>query len=151
MASPDPTVQYHLAFDASKRGIGGVLFQLDRIPADTEAISNAIFRVAERIIMFLSFRLSDAETRYSNSEREALAVIRCLAEVKWMVIASPYLVMVYTDHEALKTLLTGADNDAHGRIAKWQERLGEYNIRLLHRSARTHFIGIADGLSRLPT
>ena len=82
MASPDPTVQYHLAVDASKRGIGGVLFQLDGIPADTEAISDAIFRVAERIIMFLSFRLSDAETRYSNSEREALAVIRCLAEVR---------------------------------------------------------------------
>ena len=151
MASPDPTIQYHLAVDVSKRGICGVLFQLDGIPGDTEAISNAIFRVAEQIIMFLSFRLSDAETRYSNSEREALAVIRCLAEVTWMVIASLYLVMVYTDHEALKMILTGADNEAHGRIAKWQERLGEYNLRLLHRSARTHFIGIADGLSRLPT
>ena len=151
MASPDPTMQYHLAVDASKRGIGGVLFQLEGIPTDTEAVSSATFQAAERIIMFMSFRVSDAETRYSNSEGEALAVIRCLAEVRWMVVASPYQVMVYTDHEALKTLLTGVDNDAHGRIAKWQERLGEYDIRLIHRSARTHFIGIADGLSRLPT
>lgn len=151
MASPDPGAQYHLAVDASKQGIGRVLFQLDGISAGTEALSNAAFREAERIVMFISFRLSDAESRYSNSEREASAVIRCLAEVRWMVIASPHPVILYTDHEALKTLLTCADNDAHGRIAKWQERLGEYDIKLLHRSAKTHFIGIADGLSRLPT
>jgi len=68
-----------------------------------------------------------------------------------MVMASRYPVFIYTDHEALKILLTGSDNDAHGRIAKWQERLGEYNLRLFHRSAKTHFIGIADVLSRLPT
>jgi len=45
-----------------------------------------------------------------------------------MVIASEYPVFVYTDHEALRVLLTGIDNDAHGRIARWQERLGEYNL-----------------------
>ena len=31
MASPDPTMQYHLAVDASKRGIGGVMFQLKSV------------------------------------------------------------------------------------------------------------------------
>jgi len=62
-----------------------------------------------------------------------------------------FSVFVYTDHEALWTLLTGPDNDAHGWIAKWQERLGEYDLRLLHRPAKTHFMAIADGLSRLPT
>ena len=78
-------------------------------------------------------------------------MVRCLAEVKWMIMASFYPTLVYTDHEALKVLLTGPDNDAHGRIAKWQERLGKYDFQLLHRTARTHFMGIADGLSRLPT
>ena len=150
MASPNPNAQYYLAVHASKRGIGGVLFQLEGIPPGEEAGNEKVYRNVERIIMFMSFRLSDAETRYSNSEREALAVVRCLAEVRWMVIASQYQILVYTDHEALRTLLTGLDNDAHGRIAKWQERLGEYDIKLLHRSARTHFMGIADGLSRLP-
>ena len=42
-----------------------------------------------------------------------------------MVISSLYPILVYTDHKALLVLLTGLDNDAHGRIAKWQERLGE--------------------------
>ena len=151
MAAPDPNAQYHLAVDASKKGLGGVLFQLGEVAPDTEATNTEIHRKVERIIMFISFRLAEVESRYSNSEREALAVIGCLAEVRWMIIASPYPVFVYTDHEALKTLLTGPDNDAHGRIAKWQERLGEYDIRLLHRPAKTHFMAIADGLSRLPT
>ena len=66
-------------------------------------------------------------------------------------MASLYPTLVYTDHEGLKVLLTGPDNDAHGRIAKWQERLGEYDFQLLHHTAGTHFMGIADGLSRLPT
>jgi len=151
MAAPNPNAQYHLAVDASKKGLGGVLFQLGEVDPGTEATNTGKHRMMERIIMFISFRLAEVESRYSNSEREALAVIRCLAEVRWMIIASPYPVFVYTDHEALKTLLTGPDNDAHGRIAKWQERLGEYDIRLLHRPARTHFMAIADGLSRLPT
>ena len=68
-----------------------------------------------------------------------------------MIIDSPYPVFVYTDHEAPKTLLTGLHNDAHGRIAKWQERLGEYNLGQLHRPAKTHFMAIVDGLSGLPT
>ena len=151
MAQPDSDQQYHLAVDASKKGIGGALFQLEGMPPPSEATNSLVHRDAERMIMFISFKLEDAETRYSNSEREALAVIRCLAEVRWMVISSSYPILVYTDHEALWVLLRGLDNDAHGRIAKWQERLGEYNFRLLHRAASTHFMGIADGLSRLPS
>jgi len=151
MASPNPNTQYHIAVDASKKGIGGVLFQLVGIEAGTEAGNGKVYRDAERIIMFMSFRVSEVEARYSNSEREALAVIRCLAEVRRMVMACKYPILVYTDHEALRTLLTGLDNDTHGRIAKWQERLGEYDIKLLHWSAKIHFMGIADGLSRLPT
>ena len=47
--------------------------------------------------MFLSFRLSDAETRYSNPERECLAVVKCLAEVRWMVMGSKFPVTIYSD------------------------------------------------------
>jgi len=151
MAAPDAYLQYHLAVDASKRGLGGVPFRLTGIRSGVEATNSPLHREAERVIMFISFKLADAETRYSNSEREALAVVRCLAEVRWMVIASEYPVFVYTDHVALRVLLTGIAKDAHGRIARWQERLGEYNLQLLHRSSTTHFMGIADGLSLLPT
>jgi hypothetical protein len=149
MAAVDPTLQYHLAVDASKRATGGVLFQLHDVPSGTQA--GPEHRHLERIIMFISFKLSDAEPRYTNSECEALAVIRNLAEVRWLITASPHSTMVYTDHEALKTLLVGVDNDAYGRIANWQDRLGKYNVQLFHRCSKIHFMGIADGLSQLPT
>ena len=151
MAPADPTIQYHLAMDASQRGIGGALFQLHGIDAHTEATNCEEHREAERIIQFMTFRLEDAEKRYTNPEREALAVMKGLAEVKWLIVASPYPVIVYTDHQALKTLLTGPANDSHGRIANWQQRLAEYDVVLVHRKANTHFMGIADGMSRMPT
>ena len=48
--------------------------------------------------MFISFRLNDAETRYTNPERECYAVVRYLTKVTWMVQGSRYPVMLYTDH-----------------------------------------------------
>jgi hypothetical protein len=71
------------------------------------------------MVMFMSFKLEVAQQSYSNSEREALAVMRALAEVRWRMVASPWPVIVYTDHLGLTTLLVGPDNDAHGRIVKW--------------------------------
>ena len=87
---------------------------------------------AERIIQFMSFRLSDAERKYTNPEREALAVVKGLAETRWMIVVSLYPVYVYTDHQALKTLLTGPKNDSHGRIVNWQQRIFQYDMILLH-------------------
>lgn len=115
MAPPDLDQQYHLAVDASKRGVGGVLLNAK---AYTEATNSESGREGERLITFLSFRLEEVKTHYSNSEREALAVVRFLAEVKWMILASIYPTLVYTNHEALKVLLIGPGNNPQGRIAK---------------------------------
>lgn len=87
--SADYTLQFHLATDASISGIGGVLFQLVDTPAGAEA--GPATRAKERIPMFLSFRLNNAETTYSNPERECLAVVRCLADVQWIVAGSEYV------------------------------------------------------------
>lgn len=110
MASPDPEQEYYLAVEASKKGIGGTLFQLDGISANTEADNSEAHGDRERMIMFIWFRLGVAETCYSNSEREALAVICCIAEIRWKVISSLYAILVNTDHEALRVLLTGLAN-----------------------------------------
>ncbi|KAI9882262.1 MAG: hypothetical protein M1823_005993 [Watsoniomyces obsoletus] len=42
-------------------------------------------------------------------------------------------------------------SEGSARIARWQDRLGEYDFIVRHRPARDPVIGIADGLSRLPT
>jgi RNase H-like domain found in reverse transcriptase len=79
MSGADVELQYHLATDASKYGLRGVLFQLYGESVGTEAFPK--HKKNERIVIFMSFQLSDAETQYTNIEREALTVVRCLAEV----------------------------------------------------------------------
>lgn len=151
-AGTDYDLQFHLATDASATGIGGILFQLHGTEPGT--IAGPEHRNAERIVTFLSFRPSDAETRYSNPERECLAVVKCLAEVRSMIMGYP--VIIYSDHSALRTILTKG-SEGNSRIMQWESRLGEYDFSINHRPNTDHcpntdpIIGLADGLSRLPT
>jgi len=146
MAGTDATKQYHLSCDASKTGIGGVLFQLKEAPPGTSATGTIKDQIA--INMFMSFKLSDVETRYTTTEREALAVVRCLAEVRWLVVGSPSPTKVYTDHTALLSTLTNGP-DSHGKVSRWLDRLSEYDIEVHHRPGKSNIIQIADGFSRL--
>ena len=147
MAGADPDTQYHLATDASLNALGGCLFQIRDVPPGTEATPTIALN--ERIIMFLSYRLNDAETRYSSSERECLAIVKYLAEVRWLVIGSKYPVIIYSDHEALKPIFATGQTEK-GRVATWLDRLGEFDTKVVYRPSRDQHIGLADGLSRLP-
>jgi hypothetical protein len=53
---------------------------------------------------------------------------------------------VYIDHSALVTLLK--QDDAHGRIAKWQTKLAEYDVEYAHIPGTQDVI--ADGMRRIP-
>ena len=148
MAAADLTSQYHLAVDASQNAVGRVLFQLHDVPPGTKATSKVL--PSERIVMFILFRLGDAETRYGNSERECLAVLKCLAETKWLTQESPYPIFVYTDHKALEDIHRKGDTNV-ARIDKWIEELAQYDTQTFHRPSTDQHIRIADGLSRMPT
>ena len=137
--------QYHLSTDASKTGIGVVLFQLiTSEPGKKISVQN---RQDMRIVMFISLRLADAETRYSTTEQETLAVLRCLKAVSWFVQGSAYPVFAYTDHSALVHLLK--HDDTHGKMAIWQQKLSQYDLEYLHVPGTQN--AVADGLSRMPT
>ena len=99
--------------------------------------------------MFMSFKSQDAETRYSISKRECLAIVRCLSEVRWLIMGSKYPAIVNTDHEALaSTFATGRTEK--GRVATWVDRLGEFDLLLRHRPSKDQHIGVGDALSRMP-
>ena len=57
--------------------------------------------------------------------------------------------MVYTDHEALKSLFNTRETD-NGRLVAWMDRLGEYDLKRSHRPSRDQHLGIAYGLSKMP-
>jgi len=74
-----------------------------------------------------------------------LAIVRCLEETRWLVNENRHPVLIYTDHECLKTALQNSDK---GRIIGWQLRLSEYDFRIIHIKGKEN--ALADGMSRLP-
>ena len=115
--------------DASAYGIGAVLSQ----EQDGE----------ERPIYFYSRLLKDAETRYSATEREGLALVAGLKKFRVYVLGRK--VVARTDHAALSHMLR--KTDLTGRIARWKLILSEYDVHYVTRPGERH--RNADGLSRL--
>jgi len=110
----DKTKQYHLMTDASTYAISGVLFQLPNVPAATNMW--VAMRKEMKVIVFISNRLLLAETWYWTTKWEALAILRCLEEVQWLILGSPYSTKVYTDHLTHICLLK--KNNTHARIVR---------------------------------
>ena len=72
-----------------------------------------------------------------------------MAEVKCFIMGHEYPTMLYTDHLALESIMR-AGTDAHGRIARWMDRLTEYDYIVNHRPCKASIMGLADGMSRIP-
>ena len=86
--------------------------------------------------------MSSAETPYSTTEREGLAVVDVIKKYE------PYLsgkkFFVHTDLSSLSWLMLVKDHT--GRLARWALRLQQYDFEIIHRSCVAN--GNADALSR---
>jgi transposase InsO family protein len=126
LAYPDWEKPFVLATDASDRGIGGVLAQAD---------GNGGFRP----IMFLSRKLSPAETRYCTTEREALAIVTCVSKCRHYLFGRRFLLL--TDHNALVHIfgdnasspITANGELRHGaKLTRWGLLLNTYTYDVQH-------------------
>ena len=88
MHHPDPTLPYHVYFDESIRGIGGMLGQ------DREGVMHHV--------AFCARRLQPAETRYSTTEQELLAMVYSFTT--WRCYLEGAVLFAHTDHEPLTWL-----------------------------------------------
>mmetsp|Transcript_19126 Transcript_19126/g.61524 ORF Transcript_19126/g.61524 Transcript_19126/m.61524 type:complete len:294 (+) Transcript_19126:768-1649(+) len=133
---PDYNFAFHLRVDASKRGIGGYLFQM--IPNPETG------KLEERVIEYFSRSVPKEIQKYEAQRLEMLAVIETLEHFK--PIFEGHVVQVESDHRNLVHL---RDNRlATGQIGRWGMRLAEFSHELKFRPGRKQ--PVSDCLSRNP-
>eukprot|EP01041_Mallomonas_annulata_P004321 gene4321-8593_t len=129
---PDPTRPFEVHTDASDFAIGAVLVQ-----RNGEGV--------EQPLEYFSRSLSPAEINYTVTENACLAIVAAIKRFHVHLACDPFF--VFTDHQALASLLTMKDPTR--RIARWLITLGEYSFVAVYRKGSLN--GDADALSRLPS
>ena len=131
LAFPQFDREFLLETDASKLGLGAVLAQ--------KQDDGLVHPIA-----FASRTLHPHETNYGSTEMEALAVVWAVKHFRHYLYG--HRCQVFTDHEALKSLL----NTPHpsGKLAKWGLALQEVDLAIHYRPGRVN--KNADALSRQP-
>ena len=121
--------------DASDVGLGAVL----------EQKVDDVWRPVE----FWSRKLKSAETRYSATDKEWLAVVEAVS-THWRHLLEGKKVIVRTDHRPLLTKLTSVSSipPLLHRHSRWIERLSPFSVQYEHISGSDNVI--ADALSRTP-
>ena len=116
--------------DASMKGLGAAIIQ-----------DNAVIAYASR-------SLTQAEERYAQIEKEALAVVFGCTKFHKLIYGMPDLT-IESDHKPLETIMKKPIHRAPLRIQRMLLKLQPYSFKLIHTKGTA--IGLADCLSRLPT
>ena len=97
---------------------------------------------AELPVGFFSRQLREAETRYSASELECLAVVETIRHFEVYLHGRQF--RVETDHKTLESLLSS--KVLNGQLTRWALFLQEFQVAISYRPGSRN--GNADGLSR---
>nr|GEV24280.1 reverse transcriptase domain-containing protein [Tanacetum cinerariifolium] len=108
-------------------------------------ISDSPWRVEKyfRPIYYASKTMNQAETNYTTTEKEMLAVVYVFEKFRSYLIMNKSI--VYTDHSALKYLF--AKKDAKARLLRWILLLQEFDFKVIDTKGAENYA--ADYLSRL--
>ncbi|GJU76619.1 reverse transcriptase domain-containing protein [Tanacetum coccineum] len=96
-----------------------------------------------RPIHYASKTMTEAESNYTTTEKEMLAVVYAFEKFRSYLIMNKSI--VYTDHSALKYLF--AKKDAKARLLRWVLLLQEFDFKVIDTKGAENYA--ADHLSRL--
>lgn len=122
LAYPNFNKHFDVFTDASKTQLGAVICQDDKP------------------IAFYSRKLSPAQTRYTTTERELLAIVETLKEFRNILLGQT--IHVYTDHKNLTY-----KNFNTERVMRWRLIIEEFGPELHYLKGESNIV--ADALSRL--
>jgi RNase H-like domain found in reverse transcriptase/Reverse transcriptase (RNA-dependent DNA polymerase) len=122
LSYPDFSIPFDVYTDASHTQLGAVICQ------------------ANKPIAFYSRKLNPAQTRYTTTERELLAIVETLKEFRNILLGQ--VIRVYTDHKNLTY-----KNFNTERVMRWRLILEEFGPDLNYVKGETNIV--ADALSRL--
>ncbi|GJW72797.1 reverse transcriptase domain-containing protein, partial [Tanacetum coccineum] len=129
LVSPDWDLSFELMCDASNYAVGAVLGQR----------KDNYFR----LIHYASKTLSNAQTNYTVTKKELLAVVYAFEKFWSYLVLSKTI--VYMDHSVLKYLFN--KQDAKPRLIRWVLLLQEFTIEIRDKKGAENLA--ADHLSRL--
>ena len=121
---------------------------LIQVPANTWAV--ALFNLycnpdgTERVIAYVRCSLNEHEKNYRATRLEMLALVTYMDHFSYFLLGRKFCLR--TDHHSLVWLMSF--KEPQGQVARWPERLQEYDYEIQDRPGRLH--DNADGLSRRP-
>ena len=125
----DPEAKTQLITDAGPVGLGGVLIQIQGgVP---------------RAVCYVSRALTDVERRYSQTEKEALAIVWACERLHLYLYGTKFELL--TDHKPLEMIYSTRSKPS-ARIERWVLRLQQYNFVVEYIPGPQN---LADPLSRL--
>ena len=131
----DTSLTTELTVDASPVGIAAILCQY-----------NKDSREQKKIIAYASRSLTDIERRYSQTEKEGLALVWGCEHFHTYLFGSSFTTVV-TDHKALELIFNNPKSRPPARIERWLLRLLQYDFKVKYKSGASN---IADYMSRHP-
>ena len=130
----DQKKQVILQVDASEKGLGGTLLQKNN--------QDQLLPVA-----FTSCTLTDTERRYSQIEKECLAICNAFSKFDHWLYGHKNI-EVHSDHKPLEIIMKKPLNRAPARLQRMLSRLQRYQFSLVYKKGTSLYI--ADTLSRAP-
>lgn len=133
MAYFDPNKQTEVVVDAGPEGLGAILAQKE---PGTDQV---------KVVAYASRALSDTETRYSQTEKEALAIVWGCEKFHTYIYGTTFDMI--TDHKPLELIFNNPNSKPPARIERWGLRLQQYSFNVKYRPGSNN---PADYMSRHP-